>query len=96
MADRSRFLSGCAVCPVKSCTAMYRGSYCSAKRAWAGVDFDPKTNAEELVGMTEDELLEALAEYFASRTQPEIVAKEEAASFIEWLRMPRVAAAEEE
>ncbi|WP_204859702.1 hypothetical protein [Pseudoflavonifractor phocaeensis] len=39
---------GCESCPVRvhGCSAPYRGSKCSALRAKAGVDWDPKTNAE--------------------------------------------------
>lgn len=38
--------SGCYNCPVKNCTAAYRGSECAANRAKVGIDTDPLTNGE--------------------------------------------------
>lgn len=38
--------SGCYNCPVKNCTAEYRGSECAANRAKEGIDTDPLTNGE--------------------------------------------------
>lgn len=48
--------SGCYNCPVKGCTAAYRGSRCAHLRELAGVDFDPMTNADRLRSMTDEEL----------------------------------------
>lgn len=62
--QRDRPLTGCAVCPVKECDAMYRGSRCSVYRDRVGVDFDPQTNVETLVTLEEDKLRETLIEYF--------------------------------
>lgn len=47
---------GCISCPAhKSCrTGQYRGSDCSAERAKAGVNLDPKTNFECLQARTEE------------------------------------------
>lgn len=59
--------NGCSNCPVNKsgCDAMYRGSRCSAYRARAGVDFDPKTNIELLHDAGEDEAREMLIDYFS-------------------------------
>ena len=38
--------AGCYNCPVKNCTAAYRGSECAANRAKVGIDTDPLTNGE--------------------------------------------------
>lgn len=48
--------SGCVKCPVTFCNAEYRGSQCAALRAKAGVDFDPKTNADRIRAMSDEEL----------------------------------------
>lgn len=42
---------GCLKCPVDEfeCDAQYCGSRCAALRAKAGADFDPKTNADQLL-----------------------------------------------
>ena len=54
--------SGCLKCPVNEfdCDAQYRGSRCAALRAKAGVDFDPKTNADRIRAMSDEELAETL------------------------------------
>lgn len=47
--------SGCNNCPAsKGCAANYRGSNCSARRAKAGADWDPLTNAELLAQQATD------------------------------------------
>ena len=48
--------SGCNNCPVKGCTAAYRGSRCAHLREQAGVETDPKTNADRLRAMSDEEL----------------------------------------
>lgn len=50
--------SDCEKCPVSewNCDAQYRGSRCAALRAKAGADFDPKTNADRLRSMSDEEL----------------------------------------
>ena len=48
--------SGCNNCPVKGCTAEYRGSRCAHLRELAGVDTDPKTNADRIRAMSDEEL----------------------------------------
>ena len=48
--------SGCYNCPVKGCTAAYRGSRCAHLRELAGVDTDPKTNADRIRSMSDEEL----------------------------------------
>lgn len=48
--------SGCKTCPVKPCETMnYRGSACAAQRAKFGLG-DPKTNADRIRAMTDEEL----------------------------------------
>ena len=48
--------SGCKNCPVKPCETMnYRGSACAAQRAKFGLG-DPKTNADRIRDMTDEEL----------------------------------------
>ena len=48
--------SGCYNCPVKGCTAAYRGSRCAHLRELAGIDTDPKTNADRIRSMSDEEL----------------------------------------
>ena len=53
--------SGCKNCPVKPCETMnYRGSACAAQRAKFGLG-DPKTNADRIRAMTDDELAEFIS-----------------------------------
>lgn len=50
--------SGCKNCPVKPCETMnYRGSTCAAQRAKLGLG-DPKTNADHIRAMSDEELAE--------------------------------------
>lgn len=60
--------SGCYSCPVfqSGCDAQYRGSRCAEMRAKAGVDFDPKTNADRIREMDDKHLGEFLAAWAAS------------------------------
>ena len=52
--------SGCKNCPVNHCETMnYRGSTCAAQRAKFGLG-DPKTNADRIRAMSDDELAELL------------------------------------
>ena len=52
--------SGCKNCPVKPCGTMnYRGSWCAAARAKFGLG-DPKTNADRIREMTEEEMVDFL------------------------------------
>lgn len=44
--------SGCYNCPVKNCTAAYRGSECATNRAKVGIDTDPLTNGEYISKQT--------------------------------------------
>ncbi len=50
--------SGCLKCPVNrfDCDAQYRDSRCAALRAKAGADFDPKTNADRIRSMNDEDL----------------------------------------
>lgn len=48
--------SGCYNCPVNGCSAEYRGSWCAYLREQAGVETDPKTNADRLRAMSDEEL----------------------------------------
>lgn len=52
--------SGCYNCPVKGCSAAYRGSWCAYLRGQAGVDTDPKTNADRIRAMSDEELEDQL------------------------------------
>ena len=48
--------SGCKNCPVNHCETMnYRGSTCAAQRAKFGLG-DPKTNADRIRAMSDEEL----------------------------------------
>ncbi len=52
--------SGCKTCPVVQCdTVTYCGSRCMALRAVHGLG-DPKTNADAIREMTDEQLCEAL------------------------------------
>lgn len=74
--------SGCNNCPVKGCTAEYRGSRCAHLRELAGVDTDPKTNADRIRAMSDEELAKWLAEQAGSdpSDDPEI--------WLIWLKLP--------
>ena len=50
--------SGCNTCPVVKCDATYRGSRCAAYRDKHGLG-DPKTIADQIRYMSDDELAEA-------------------------------------
>lgn len=52
--------SGCRNCPVKNCTAAYRGSECAANRAKAGIDTDPLTNGEYIRQADDNQLADIL------------------------------------
>lgn len=52
--------SGCYNCPVKGCTAAYRGSRCANLRELSGVDTDPKTNGDYIREMNDEELADQL------------------------------------
>ena len=92
--------SGCKNCPVKPCETMnYRGSACAAQRAKFGLG-DPKTNADRIRAMTDEELADMFAQFEFS------IAKEVCAIFgvditiiehdfgasakeeLEWLKQP--------
>lgn len=73
--------SGCYNCPVKGCTAAYRGSRCSNLRELAGVDTDPKTNADRIRAMSDEELAKWL-EYEGGGACAEVL------GWLEWLRQP--------
>ncbi len=64
--------SGCLKCPVNEfdCDAQYRGARCAALRAKEGVDFDPKTNADRIRSMSDDELAEYLSFIAYERETP--------------------------
>lgn len=52
--------SGCKTCPVVQCdTVTYRGSRCKELRTVHGLG-DPKTNADALREMTDEQLCDAL------------------------------------
>ena len=56
--------SGCKNCPVKPCETMnYRGSTCAAQRAKLGLG-DPKTNADRIRAMSDEELADKLHQLY--------------------------------
>lgn len=73
--------SGCYKCPVKGCTAAYRGSRCAHLRELAGVDTDPKTNADRIRAMDDEELARWL-EYEGGGACAEVC------GWLDWLRKP--------
>ena len=74
--------SGCYNCPVKGCTAAYRGSQCAHLRELAGVDFDPKTNGDCIRDMSD----EKLAKWMAEQTEKE--PSDDSDVWLNWLRRP--------
>lgn len=58
--------SGCQTCPVKKCNAVYRSSRCAAYRDKCGLG-DPKTNADSIRAMSDEEL----ADFFFESPQIE-------------------------
>lgn len=73
--------SGCYNCPVKGCTAAYRGRRCAHFRELAGVDTDPKTNADRIRAMSDEELASWL-EYEGGGACAEVC------GWMDWLRKP--------
>lgn len=57
--------SGCLKCPVDEfgCDAQYRGSRCAALRAKVGADFEPKTNADRIRAMSDEQLANLLTDF---------------------------------
>lgn len=91
--------SGCYNCPVKGCTAAYRGSRCAHLRELAGIDNDPMTNADRIRAMTDEELarqlvinVDGLAEcrlHLSAPTGKMFVLEREAERVtLDWLRQP--------
>lgn len=58
--------SGCHNCPVRRCTAAYRGSRCAHLRESAGVDFDPMTQGDRIRSMSDRDLALYMAGKIAS------------------------------
>lgn len=76
--------SGCYNCPVKGCTAAYRGSRCAHLRELAGVDFDPMTNADHLQELSDEEKAHLLTQVFYQVAQQDNTEQH----ILEWLRNP--------
>ena len=71
--------SGCKNCPVKPCETMnYRGSACAAQRGKLGLG-DPKTNADRIRAMTDEELAEYLVYHNPYSTEQ---------NCLKWLQQP--------
>lgn len=69
--------SGCKNCPVNHCETMnYRGSTCAAQRAKFGLG-DPKTNADRIRAMTDEELAHFLVWHWNKKDYG-----------LEWLKQP--------
>lgn len=81
--------SGCKNCPVNPCeTTNYRGSTCAAQRAKLGLG-DPKTNADQIRAMSDEELANLLTNYsnnggWVTETDREICFER----IMEWLKQP--------
>lgn len=58
--------SGCNHCPVNQweCDAQYRGSRCAELRAKAGIESDPKTNADRIRNMSDEQMATELLPMF--------------------------------
>ena len=79
--------SGCKTCPVKPCGTMnYRGSTCAAQRAKYGLG-DPKTNADKIRGMSDEELAERFASLFEDQRFG-IEYSDDAGVWLHWLQQP--------
>lgn len=89
--------SGCYNCPVENCDANYRGSRCAALRHLKGIDTDPKTNADDIRSMTDEELadqlvidvdgLEKCRLYLSVPTGKMFISRPKAVEFtLKWLR----------
>jgi hypothetical protein len=55
--------SGCKNCPVAPCDAQYRGSRCAALRSKHNLG-DPKTNADRIRAMSNEELASWITKLF--------------------------------
>ena len=80
--------SGCYNCPVKGCTAEYRGSRCAALREQAGVDFDPMTNADKIRSMSDEELLDFMIKTIGNAVLCKTLRTEPKFCTLGWLRQP--------
>lgn len=83
--------SGCYNCPVKGCTAAYRGSRCANLRELAGVDTDPRTNADRIRAMSDEELADFLDKCEGMGYSDSSVAKDKngnCVNMLDWLRKP--------
>lgn len=85
--------SGCYNCPVKGCTAAYRGSRCAHLRELAGVNTDPMTNADRIRAMPDEDIAKILASLqkktvslFTGRFVPPT--DSDIKELVDWLRQP--------
>lgn len=77
--------SGCYNCPVKGCTAEYRGSRCTHLRELAGVDFDPKTRGDVIRSMSDEAMSKDLINMIMDLCEDGIPSEEYA---LDWFRKP--------
>jgi hypothetical protein len=84
-------------CPVKNCTAAYRGSKCDANRAKMGEDTDSLTRGDYVRTMSDEELAAWLLRsqnswlmFFAENAgmEKEITPSDDASDILAWLREP--------
>ena len=86
--------SGCKNCPVNHCETMnYRGSTCAAQRAKFGLG-DPKTNADRIRAMTDEELEKFIPDWSYTNAckcgeKPYVACNNECEKCVsEWLQQP--------
>lgn len=75
--------SGCYNCPVKGCTAAYRGSRCAHLRELAGVDTDPKTRGDVIRSMSDEQMSKDLINMIMELCEDGVPCEEYA---LQWFR----------
>lgn len=80
--------SGCYNCPVKGCTAEYRGSRCAHLRELDGVDFDPMAHADKIRSMSDEELLDFMIKTIGNAMLCKTLGTEPKFCTLNWLRQP--------
>lgn len=77
--------SGCNNCPVKGCTAAYRGSRCAHLRELVGVDTDPKTKGDVIRSMSDEQMSKDLINMIMELCEDGVPCEEFA---LNWFRQP--------